>query len=257
MNTITKPYHAALDDSRPVHGTEKAWWPTDTAERYTEMMQDPVHREYFAKHGWDQPGAITYCFNSLGFRDYSTSADFTSDDDNLVALGCSFTMGIGLPWKSIWPTLLGQELNLRVCNFGWGGASADQCYRYAEYWIPELKPRLVVLLNPPRGRMELLVDEATGRAKPIWSHDTDHDPFVKQWLSVDANARLNNRKNSGAIGAICHQLGIPFLTYEADEWMSRSREIAGYARDYFHAGPEGHKTFTDRIIDDWRKKRFA
>lgn len=254
MTLIPKPYHPGESEWMPAAGTEKEWWPSDSAERCAEMMQDPAHREYFAKHGWDQPRAITYCFNRHGFRDHSIEADFSADDDNLVALGCSFTMGIGLPWKSIWPTLLGAELDLKVCNFGWGGASADHCYRFAEWWIPELKPRLVVLLNPPRGRLELIVDEATGRAKQIFPHDTDHATFVKQWLSVDANARLNNRKNSRAIGAICHQLGIPFLTYEADEWMSRSREVAGYARDYLHAGPEGHESFTEKILYDWRKK---
>jgi len=44
------------------------------------------------------------------------------------------------------------------------------------------------------------------------------------------------------------------LSYEADEWMSRSREDAGYARDYFHAGPKGHRSFTERIINDFAAK---
>jgi hypothetical protein len=71
---------------------------------------------------------------------------------------------------------------------------------------------------------------------------------------VYENQRLNNLKNSLAIEALCNRLGIPFLPYEADTWMSRSREEAEYARDYFHAGPEGHKSFTERIINDWSKK---
>jgi len=248
LTNLIKPYHPG-----PV-SQEQQWWPTDTPERCQEMMQVPEHREYFARHGWDQPGAITYRFNRLGFRDHSIDADFQPHENNLVALGCSFTMGVGLPIKDIWPTLLGAELNLRVCNFGWSGASSDQCFRFAEYWIPELKPRLVVLLNPPRGRYEYFLNERTEQTRTVWPHSDDHDTFTKKWLSVDANLRLNNRKNSWAIGAVCHSLGIPYLSYEADEWMSRSREIAGYARDYFHAGPEGHRSFTDKILDDWRKK---
>ena len=226
------------------------WLPTDTKESYERMIQDPAHREYFVKKGWEQPGTITYKINSHGFR----SEEFDPCADNLMALGCSFTMGIGLPYKDLWPTRLAQALNLQACNLGWGGASADQCFRLAEYWIPNLKPKLVVLLNPPRGRLEVMVNATTGMAETIMPMDSHPEAFVKKWLSVDENQRLNNLKNSLAIQAMCNNLGIPFLSYEADVWMSRSREEAEYARDYLHAGPRGHETFTERILYDWRKK---
>lgn len=244
---VKMPYHVPLDIN--FINTTIDWHPTDTKESFDRMMQDPEHRAYFQKHGWDQPGAITYSFNSFGFR----SDDFDIDADNLVALGCSFTMGIGLPVKDLWPTRLGQALNLRVCNLAWGGASSDRCFRMAEYWVPYLKPKLVVLLNPPRGRLEVIVDDDTGKSEgvDVWNSS---DQFIKQWVSVDANARLNNRKNSLAIQAVCNELSIPFLSYEADEWMSRSREEAEYARDYLHAGPRGHETFTEKILDDYAKK---
>jgi hypothetical protein len=214
------------------------------------MMQDPVHREYFQKKGWDKPETISYKLNSDGFR----SEEFDSSADNLVALGCSFTMGVGLPYTDLWPSRLAHALNLRACNFGWGGASSDQCFRIAEYWVPHLKPKLVVLLNPPRGRMEVIINETTGESESIMPSDNHPDAFVKKWLSADENQRLNNLKNRLAIGAICSQLNIPFLGYEADTWMSRSREEAEYARDHLHAGPRGHETFTERILDDYSKK---
>jgi hypothetical protein len=226
------------------------WWPSDTEESFNRMMQIPEHRAYFQSKGWDQPETITYKINSNGFR----SEEFNPADDNLVALGCSFTMGIGLPLADLWPTILSQALNLKACNFGYGGASSDQCFRLAEYWIPFLKPKLVVLLNPPRGRLEIVVNEITGATDTIMPMNDHPDAFVKKWLSIDENQQLNNRKNSLAIEAICNRLSIPFLSYEADMWMSRSREEAEYARDYLHAGPKGHKSFTEKILDDWFKK---
>ena len=37
-----------------------------------------------------------------------------------------------------------------------------------------------------------------------------------------------------------------------NENLSKSvAKEAGYARDYFHAGPRGHKSFTERIINDF------
>jgi len=242
---IPMPWH--IPPGSGLRNTVLDWHPTDTKTRFHEMMLDPVHRAYFAEQGWDKPGGITYSFNSHGFR----SEEFDLTADNLVALGCSFTMGIGLPVKDTWPSILAQALNLRVCNLAWGGGSSDRCFRMAEFWVPHLKPKLVVLLNPPRGRLEIVIDEQTGETEGIIPSDTHSDTFVKRWLSVDTNQRLNNRKNSLAIQALCNELNIPFLSYEADEWMSRSREEAGYARDYFHAGPKGHQSFTERIINDF------
>lgn len=242
----TPPYHQPLD----YYGNKTYdWFPSDSEESYQRMNQDPRHREYFKQKGWDQPGAITYKFNSHAFR----SEEFDPDANNLVTLGCSFTMGVGLPVQDVWPSRLGQTLNLRVCNFGWGGYAADSCFRLADYWIPQLKPRLVVLLNPPRGRMEIVIDDRPGRADVIMP-GTQNDMFLKRWLSVDANARLNNKKNSLAIQAICQQLNIPFLSYEADMWMSGSREDLEYARDFMHSGPRGHEILTKRIIDDFATK---
>jgi len=246
------------DVKMPWHPGKKSvsfqWWPTDTEARFNEMMQDPVHRAYFQEKGWDKPDGISYHFNNQGFRAQSIDDNFDPENNNLVALGCSYTMGIGLPYKDVWPTVLATALNLRACNFGWGGGSSDRCFRLAEYWVPHLKPKLVVLLNPPRGRMEVIINQDTREPEGIMPMDIHSDVFVKKWMSVDENQRLNNLKNRLAIEALCNRLGIPFLPYEADTWMSRSREEAGYARDYFHAGIKGHKSFVERILDDWSKK---
>jgi hypothetical protein len=247
-------------EKMPWHSGEKSvtfqWWPTDSQERCNEMMQDPIHRAYFQEQGWDKPDGINYHFNKYGFRAQSPDDNFEDQNNNLVALGCSFTMGIGLPYKDVWPTVLATALNLQACNFGWGGGSSDRCFRLAEYWVPYLKPKLVVLLNPPRGRCEVVIDDNTREAEGVVPGVELNfaDVFIKKWMSIDENQRLNNLKNSLAIEAICNKLKIPFLSYEADVWMSRSREEAGYARDYFHAGPKGHKSFTERILDDWSKK---
>ena len=209
-------------------------------------------KEYIQSKGWDQPGAITYKFNSDAFR----SEEFDPAADNLVALGCSFTMGVGLPIQSIWPSLLGHELNLHVCNLGWGGFAADSCFRVAEYWIPYLNPKLVVFLVPQQSRLEIIVDENTGnpiRLMPgTFEHHPDLSGFIKHWFGQDENSRLNSKKNQLAVEAICHQLGIPILCYESDQEMC-GRNRLDVARDR-HAGPDTHKKFTEKIINDYTKK---
>ena len=132
------------------------WMQPDTEQAFNKLCEDPKHKKYFADKGWDQPGAITYKFNNHGFR-----CDDFNDAPCLVALGCSYTLGLGLPISDIWPTLVGQELDLQVVNLAWNGYSADSCFRLAEYWLPKLNPKLVVMFAPPQARIEVLNESDT------------------------------------------------------------------------------------------------
>lgn len=232
-------------------GQTVEWLPTDTEENYQKLMQDPLHQEHFRRHGWDLPGAITYSINSNGFR----SEEFDTKVPSIVTLGCSYSIGIGLPIESIWPSLVGQALDLTVYNLSWGGASADTCFMLGNYWIPRLKPQLVVMCAPPKHRFDLITEDP---CLPFHTYmpgaETVKDKSVQEWLVNDRNADLNNAKNKLAIQGLCANLGIPCLTYDAHEYFARSREEVGYARDYMHAGPEGHTMFAERVLDDWRKK---
>ena len=84
--------------------------------------------------------------------------------------------------------------------------------------------------------------------------NTITDNAIKQWLTNDRNADLNNARNKLAVKGLCAELKIECLTYDAHDFFARSREEVEYARDYMHAGPLGHKMFSERILDDWRKK---
>lgn len=237
--------------------TSQEWLPTDTKESFDRLMQDPGHREYFARLGWDQPGAITYNINSEGFR----CDEFDYETPCMVALGCSFTLGTGLPIDTIWPTLVGQGTGLKVANLAWGGNGSDTCFRLAEYWIPRLKPRLVTMLAPPSNRMEILLDKNQYRlpahvimpetSSPLFDKN---DMFIKHWQLNDENSRLNQLKNCLAIKQLCADQGIPCVIELALDHMRWSREEIGYARDYMHGGPIIHKRIAEKMLDDWRKK---
>lgn len=240
---ITAPWHFGTRYA----GQTLDWLPTDTKESYEKMVQDPVHCEYFAQKGWDKPGAITYRINSDGFR----GAEFVADSC-ILTLGCSYSMGMGLPESVVWPTLVGNSLKLDICNLSWPGASADTCFMLAQYWIPKLRPTLVVVAAPPQHRLDLLDDHDHTTYMP--GQDLTSDQFIQKWFTVDRNAELNNARNKYAIQGICAQHDISCLSYDAHEYFSRSREEVEYARDYLHAGPRGHEMFAERILDDWRKK---
>jgi hypothetical protein len=224
------------------------WWPSDSKENFHRMMQDPAHREYFHKYGWDQPGGITYEFNSLGFR--GQEPDWSKP--SLFTFGCSFTMGIGLKQEQTWPWLVGKALGLQVVNFAMGGKSSDWCFRMAQYWVRKNKPTLALMLAPPHERLELVTDDQ-GNGCEYTSHVPVTDQFLKTWFAHSDNQTLNNVKNRLAFVALGRQLQVPMLAYDAFEWFGKSREEVGYARDYMHAGPIGHEVLAARIINDWNE----
>ena len=247
-------------DVTPWHpGTKYAgqtldWMPTDTKERFADLMEETQHQEYFQSKGWDRPGAITYKINKYGFR----CVEFELNSNNIVSLGCSYTQGIGLPVETLWPELVGKQLGLDVYNLAWGGTSADTCFMLAQFWLPILRPSLVVMAAPPKNRFDII--RAAGEpeiytAMPnAWDTEFGDNLVLKHWMTNERNQDLNNAKNKLAVQALCSNLGIPCLTYDAHEYFARSREEVEYARDHMHAGPKGHRMFAERILNDWRKK---
>lgn len=246
-----------LEKSPPWHfGTKYAgntlrWLPTDTEENFQQLVQNEEYREYFRTKGWLEPDAITYRINSEGFR----SEEFDPQAASLVALGCSYTIGIGLPESATWSYLVSQALGLKNYNLAWGGTSADTCFMLAQYWLPVLRPQLVVMAAPPRHRFDLITgDPVLPHATYLPSHETnvfEPSDFVKNWFLNDKNSALNTAKNRLAVEGLCARLGIRCLTYYSHDWFAKDRETAEYARDRLHAGPRAHAIFAEAILNDF------
>jgi hypothetical protein len=249
------PYHSG----KYYGSTTLDWMPTDTKENFEKLMQDPAHRKYFQDQGWDQPGAITYKLNSEGFR-----CDDFDDTPCVVALGCSYTVGIGLPIEDIWPTLVGQALDLKVVNLAWGGNAIDTCFRMANYWLPKLNPKLVCMLTPPKERIELVLTEQDEKVKDQYKSDVfmshslskhyrPEDHFLNTWFMQDQNQLISKRKNILAVKQLCTDLGVKFFDVDTETTMTRPREDIGYARDYMHGGPKIHQEIADTFLKKYEQ----
>lgn len=245
---LTPPWHPG----KHCANQQLNWLSPDTEDKFQKLIQDPICQQYFDKQGWLPKGAITYNINSDGFR----SEEFETDNPCIIALGCSFTVGIGLPLKSVWPTVLGNALNFKVCNLGWGGSSADTCFRLARYWIPQLKPVAVFMLTPPLTRIELLMAPGTTPPAEVFlpmsqsKHYEPHDLYLKHWFTNDDNAIINSEKNKLAIGEICRLNNTRF--YSLDNQLEEGvRDTVGYARDYMHAGPQLHQMIAEKFLKQY------
>lgn len=229
----------------PTH--QDTWWAAgDGLEQWQNNMQNTKRRRYLARQGWDHEHAILYRYNSLGFR----GDEFDDTGKTLTVLGCSFTFGTGLREDQCWPWILADKLGVACANLAWGGASTDRCFRMAEYWIPRLRPCAVVMLTPPGGRLELVLNDQDREAHALVPPVAFTGSFLKTWLATEENIRLNQVKNQLAVGMICHALGIPCAIYETVEFAQAAGNTGDVARDFQHQGPMVHRAFADKVYQD-------
>ena len=219
-----------------------AWLPGDTEDLYNYNMKH--RRSELISNNWVDYTQFTYQFNSLGFR----CNEFTSDP-SIMFLGCSYTLGTGLPVETIWPELISAQLKMQCVNLGVGGSSCDTAFRLCHGYIDKIKPKIVVLMNPPAIRMEHIL----GSPKNLMvnhCHNKESEMMFKLLISDENNDFFNREKNVLGIQMMCHTRGIKFIYVESAS-LATSCLSTSLARDLAHAGIESHQLFADSIINQF------
>lgn len=214
---------------------ELLWYPYDDEKTYIQHRLTRIND--LMRFNW-LDRKITYRFNSDGFR----SEEFK--ENSIAFLGCSITFGIGLPLEDIYPTLVSKKLNMPMSNLSVSGSSNDTAFRIAEYWLPRLKPSILILMSPDKSRMELLGRDITNYRV---NSQCIKDQFYQKWLLDEENARLNQLKNSLGIAYLCNSLGIKFLNFTVEnDFCFIENDLA---RDLSHPGVASHLETARMILN--------
>lgn len=217
------------------------WSGSDCQTLWEKNMNIPKFYDYLKRMKWDNDQAIEYKFNSHGFRE-----DNFDQRDNHLAIGCSFTEGVGLRKDQIWPSKLTNLIGNHVWNLGIGGASADTCFRILNYYIKMLKPKSVFLLIPPLMRLELHSSNGVDCYLPT---STNVPFFIKQWMYCEDNGNINRYKNILAMKQLCADQNIKLYT-QGCERIRRPSKI-DLARDLIHYGEETQEYFATSFYKDY------
>jgi hypothetical protein len=210
------------------------WLPQDSATRYQENLKS--NHLALASNGWIEK-EITYKFNSSAFR----CEEFTPDP-SILFLGCSHTIGIGLPIEHTWSTIVADKLNLKCYNLGQGGGSTDTAYRLGSHWIPKILPKIVVLLLPEMYRLEVVGEQYVEFLTPM-SPPSCYSEFYKIWSYCDANSQLNSEKNTLALAHVSKMNGCKFISVESSIFKGPDR-----ARDLVHLGLQSNLNFSNTVL---------
>ena len=213
------------------------WQGIDSPESYQKNMEDPAGRNLLERNNWVE-AVIDYQVNSWGFR--SELGFDLVEEPCIVALGCSFTFGVGLHEYQTWPSLLGKLMGVRVLNLGMPGHSLD----LNSLWLTLEghaihNPIAVCVLEPPNGRVSWMVQHPM--TPDVYTHQMREvcrsNPNPRIISNLLLNSLVHSYKNYHTVKAWADRKGVPLL------WNRNllNPYVNSFARDLAHFGPEWHQ----------------
>lgn len=202
-------------------------------------LDSPAHCLNLA-HYHSYPDEIYYKFNSLGYRE---KEQYTGNE--ILAIGDSFTLGLGVNVEDTWPAQLSNLLNYPVLNFSLNGASND--------WIARRAVELLEFFNPRALVVHYTFSHRRERPFPDWHDDerTECEPIYTE------EENLNNwRKNF----EIIKNLPVPVIHSFIPNWHRKYDVCTGLnvippmiqcdlARDGFHYGVQTNLALAEQITN--------
>lgn len=139
-----------------IHSTELSgvitdYYSTDSSQLHHKNQRHPDHN--YDSRRWDG-SQIEYSFNSLGFR----TPELESVIDNskwFLVLGCSYTVGVGLPAHLRWPDLISEKSGIPHINLALEGTGLDYCVYQSRLFLKnyQQRPDFVIVQHSEVSRM--------------------------------------------------------------------------------------------------------
>ena len=146
-----------FDRGDPVYGSKQkqaalfedviAWPDPDTNTKYYETLHNETQIEKTFK----------YNVNSLAMRE----PKFEKSSE-MLAVGCSHSFGVGLPYNLAWPEVVSKELNIKYSNISKPGTSVMyQIINIFHYCQTFGNPKIILCMFPNFERSRIFVDNKT------------------------------------------------------------------------------------------------
>jgi hypothetical protein len=133
-------------------------------------------------------GSIVYNMNEHGYRSNSLTS---KTDYNILTLGCSWTMGVGVKNELIWPTILSNKIGIGSL-FYYGNYRISTSYiakTFHKFVSSQFTPNVVFIMWPGFSRRDYLKEDGTFKkvggfraAKSndiVWKNDDEDVLFIQ------------------------------------------------------------------------------
>jgi lysophospholipase L1-like esterase len=187
--------------------------------------------------------SVDYHFNDLGYR-CVPSSEFKGNE--ILAIGDSFTVGLGLNVDDTWPGKLQKILDYPVLNFSLNGASNDWIARKLDQLLTVFEPRAIVIHYTFSHRRELDQPDWYDDERTLCLESTDPQEDLDNWYG-------NYKKIMSTAS------NIPLLHSFLPNWHCTPVEIGQYgidpvkltqydsSRDGFHYGVDTSIMFAEDV----------
>jgi hypothetical protein len=243
--------------------------PLTGSPRTLRWLHSDSEENYYARGNKElAPESISYEFNSFGYR--SDEFDQYGVAPGLMFIGCSNTLGIGIPLDCLWTTLVTRhfqtvwDMPIRQYNLAWSATGGDHVAMMVHQCTSVLKPRAVFVLwsyvnrltwfETPKRRYHFLPSSTK------FVPEAEHNAFLR--LSTDSQAFFNFVRNYNFVENALKAMGVPFFCGILERFETDTLEyyvpLGPYvgrwnrldtARDNQHSGVKSHADFADRIIE--------
>jgi len=190
---------------------ELQWFSTDNQESYI-----PSNSIY-------TPESFTYKFNEANFR--CDSFDMTGNS-SIMFIGCSFTMGVGLPVEHCWPYLLLDQikkdtgLSIPYWNLGITASGTDSHVRTIYQYIDKLKPKIIFLLAASARVRDIPTHELISMWGPTYKSN-NVPKEAETILCNDHWIKYQVEKNMAFIDLLVQKSGATLIW---DQWGRRDKK---------------------------------
>lgn len=234
-------------------GAQLDWFDMDSLANYNKSGG----HEIFGEHH------IKYRFNSLGYRcpEFDAAADV-----RILAVGCSYVMGIGLPQEVLFPERFAERLrtacnrNVIVWNLGFPGASNDYICRMLFLGVPCLDPHIVLVnFTHPERREYLSVQQRLASfnpgfrpSDPVGKEIFNHQLALSSPHDDEVNLFRNYKGIESLLSTRCWLFSaiVPRSIEKLSGHIRRENYVGEFcvidkARDNAHPGPKSHQYLAD------------
>ena len=226
-----------------------------------ESGLDSLKRCLDKQHFKNYPKAVSYEYNSRGFRDVEWPS---TDLKNVIwCFGDSFTVGIGQPFDEIWV----RKLNFykRSVNISMAGASVNWITRKVVDVLSQIAPRFIIIQWTFLHRREHANHNLSDVERRIRDSNTTIEQDIENYVSC-----LNQIKQATPNGSTVIHSWIPVSDDYSMEYTRALKCILDqkqvklrsyvldntqldYARDNYHYDLQTSKKYVQYYLDEMRK----
>ena len=224
------------------------WQGTDSFTDYTKHISSADTLAQLEHYGW-LDADFDYALNPEGWRSRN-GEPFDYDQPTVIAVGCSFTFGTGLPFDVTWPYLLSERLGVQCVNLGLPGHGLSLSTLWLSYnWQKFKNICAIVVQQPPPARLSWIIDPGDGLLLPDTLGSGVYDSYTAIKMNQQVNSAVDYIRNKHTLELIARCAGAASVYYSAFGPLMNK----GKARDLAHHGTVWHQWRAEQAFDDIKK----